>query len=141
MTDPTPYAGDDDGDRALKSVLGPQVVSRLYGLLRAVRLYDLSNQAVRDQLREFVTLVESAMDDQVTLVAMGQCFYLNGVRVRAESSHIQLFTALSAEFEPRRLGGVRFLEHVGAEELGTFLRFMVEHADAVVKALMEHGDV
>ena len=131
MSDDRPTRDHDDPeDRYLRSTLGPRLVARFFGLLRAVRIYDLSNQAVSDQLREVLSLIEEAMDDQVTLVAMGQCFYLNGVRVRAESSQIQLFTALSAEFEQRRLGGMRFLEGVQAEELGTVMRLMVEHADA-----------
>ncbi len=133
MTESRPHLEDRDGpdDRMLESVLGPRLVARLYGLLRAVRIYDLSNQAVRDQLRETLVLVEEAMEDEVTLVAMGQCFYLNGVRVRAEPSQIPLFTAFSTEFEQRRLGGVRFLEGLRAEEFGAFMRLMVDHGDAV----------
>jgi len=128
--EPTLADHDDPEERHLRSFLGPQLVARLFGLLRAVRIYDLSNQAVQDQLREAVALVEEAMEDQATLVAMGQCFYLNGVRVRAEPSQIGLFTALSEEFDQRKLGGVRFLEGVNIEELGTFVRLMADHADA-----------
>jgi HD-GYP domain-containing protein (c-di-GMP phosphodiesterase class II) len=122
---------EDADDRMLESVLGPPLVARLYGLLRAVRIYDLSNQTVRDQLQETLALVDQAMEDEVTLVAMGQCFYVNGVRVRAEPAQIPLFSALSAEFEQRRLGGLRFVEGLRAEEFGAFMRLMVDHADAV----------
>jgi HD-GYP domain-containing protein (c-di-GMP phosphodiesterase class II) len=121
---------EDHEDRKLESVVGPPLVARLYGLLRAVRIYDLSNQAVRDQLRETMVLVDEAMEDEVTLVAMGQCFYVNGVRVRAEPSQTSLFGALSTEFETRRLGGIRFLDGLQAEEFGVFMRLMVDHADA-----------
>jgi len=122
---------EDSDDRMLESVLGPPLVARLYGLLRAVRIYDLSNQTVRDQLRETLVLVGEAMEDEVTLVAMGQCFYVNGVRVRAEPSQVPLFSALSTEFEQRRLGGLRFFEGLQANEFGAFMRLMVEHSDAV----------
>ena len=121
---------EDLDERRLESIVGPPLVARLYGLLRAVRIYDLSNQTVHDQLRETLVLVDEAMEDEVTLVAMGQCFYVNGVRVRAEPSQIPLFDSLSMEFEQRRLGGVRFLEGLKAEELGVFMRLMVEHGDA-----------
>ena len=131
MTDHGPLEGHEDhDDQMLESVLGPSLVARLYGLLRAVRIYDLSNQAVRDQVRETLTLLEEAMEDEVALVAMGQCFYINGVRVRAEPAQIPLFTALSGEFEQRRLGGLRFLEGLPAEEFGAFMRLLAEHADA-----------
>jgi HD-GYP domain-containing protein (c-di-GMP phosphodiesterase class II) len=41
-----------------------------------------------------------------------------------------LFGALSAEFEQRRLGGIRFLDGLRADEFGVFMRLMAEHADA-----------
>jgi HD-GYP domain-containing protein (c-di-GMP phosphodiesterase class II) len=117
-------------ERVLETALGPSLVSRLYGLLRAVRIYDPANQALRDQLRETLALIDEILDDEVTLVAMGQCFYVNGTRVRAEPSQIGLFGSLSAEFEQRHLGGLRFLAGLQAEELGAFVRLMVDHADA-----------
>lgn len=117
-------------EQALEVVIGPQLVARFYGLLRAVRVYDLSNQTVGNQIRETMGLLEQVMEDELTLVAMGQCFYLNGVRVRAEPSQIPFFDALTGEFDQRRLGGVRFLNGLRAEELAAFLRLMVEHADA-----------
>jgi HD-GYP domain-containing protein (c-di-GMP phosphodiesterase class II) len=121
---------EDPDERIVETVLGPSLVGRLYGLLRAMRIYDPANQAVRDQLREALALIGEILEDEVTLVAMGQCFYVNGTRVRAESSQIQLFNSLSTEFEQRRLGGLRFLEGLGAEELGAFVRLMAEHPDA-----------
>jgi len=124
-----PNAGDFDEDRA-DSALGRALVTRLFGLLRAVRIYELTNQTVRDQIHELLTLLEDVMEDEVLLVAMGQCFYVNGARVRAETSQIPLFGALSTEFEQRRLAGLRFFEGLGAEELGVFMRLMRDHADA-----------
>jgi hypothetical protein len=82
---------EDPDERVLETVLGPSLVGRLFGLLRAVRIYDPSNQTVRDQLREVLALIREILEDEVTLVAMGQCFYVNGTRVRAEPSQIQLF--------------------------------------------------
>jgi HD-GYP domain-containing protein (c-di-GMP phosphodiesterase class II) len=114
---------------AIEAVVGVQLVVRLHGLLRSVRLYDLANQAIRDQLREFLDLLDQVMDGEVTLVAMGQCFYLNGARLRAQSSQTAVFEALTAEFEHRRLGGARFLEGLRPDELGAFLRLLAERPD------------
>ena len=127
--EPVTHAGDFDEDRA-DSALGRTLVTRLFGLLRAVRIYEITNQAVRDQIHEILTVLESLMEDEVLLVAMGQCFYVNGARIRAETSQIQLFGALSEEFEQRRLAGLRFLEGLTADELGAFVRLMRDHADA-----------
>jgi HD-GYP domain-containing protein (c-di-GMP phosphodiesterase class II) len=126
----------DADDQMMESVVGPLLVVRLYGLLRAVRIYDLTNQAVRDQLRETLALIGEIMEGEITLVAMGQCFYVNGVRVRAEPSQIPLFSSLSQEFEQRRLGGVRLLHGLGAEDFGVFMRLFTEHADATQGPLL-----
>lgn len=133
MTDPRAGRGrhEPNDERELEQMVGLRLVARLHGLLRAVRIYDMSNQAVTDQLHQTLGLVTELMQDEVTLVAMGQCFYVNGTRVRAEPTHIPLFDALSKEFEQRRLGGLRFLDGVAADELAAFMRLMVNHADAV----------
>lgn len=117
-------------EQALEALIGPQLVARFYGLLRAVRVYDLSNQTIGHQLRDIIGLLEQVLEDELTLVAMGQCFYVNGVRVRAEPSQLPFFDALTGEFAQRSLGGVRFLNGLRAEELAAFLRLMMEHADA-----------
>jgi len=119
-------SGRDEDDEA---TIGPALVARLHGLLRAVRLYDLANRTLRDQLADMLQLLERLMEDEVVLVAMGQCFYVNGVRIRAKGSHVAFFEALNAELEARRLGGLRFLPGLEADELAGFLRLLHEHAD------------
>jgi HD-GYP domain-containing protein (c-di-GMP phosphodiesterase class II) len=121
---------DGGGGRAIEALVAPAIVARLHGLLKAVRLYDLSNQAVREPVAELLRLIGRVTDGEMVLVAMGQCFYVNGVRVRADPSQTPVFTALTQEFEQRRLGGVRFLEGLEAGELASFLRLLVEHPDA-----------
>jgi len=119
---------DDDGS-ALDRSLGAQLLTRLYGLLRTARLYDLSNQTLRDQLQDMRRLLGKAADGELVLVAMGQCFYVNGTRLRAEPSQATMFESLSREFEARQLGGLQFLEGVTIEELGTFVRTMATHGE------------
>jgi HD-GYP domain-containing protein (c-di-GMP phosphodiesterase class II) len=130
MSDRLPIDDEDTLDDHRMTALGRSLVARIYGLLRAVRIYDLTNQAVRDQLHELLSLIEGAMEDEVLVLAMGQCFYVNGARLRAENAQIALFGALTQEFERRQLAGIRFLEGVSAEELGAFMRLMSDHADA-----------
>jgi HD-GYP domain-containing protein (c-di-GMP phosphodiesterase class II) len=115
---------------AIESLIGPQLVMRLLGLLKAVRLYDLSNQAVREQLDQALRLLAQASEGELVLVAMGQCFYLNGVRVRAEPSQAASFNALTAEFEKRNLLGLRFLDGLDAGELAACLKALIAHPDA-----------
>jgi HD-GYP domain-containing protein (c-di-GMP phosphodiesterase class II) len=119
-----------DDERALETVLGPQLVVRLHGLLRALRLYDLSNQAIRDQLKELADLVHPLMEGEVMVVGLGPCFYVNGVRLRAQPSQLSVFESFSAELDQRRLGGLRLLEGIRTDELGAFLKLVADHADA-----------
>jgi HD-GYP domain-containing protein (c-di-GMP phosphodiesterase class II) len=132
------FRDDDDGlDDPRDAMLGRALVTRIYGALRAVRIYDLTNQAVRDQLQEMLSLIERAMDDQVLVVAMGQCFYVNGLRVRADNAQVALFASLSTELERRQLAGVRFYAGVTADELGAFMRLLCDHDGAEVSKLEE----
>ncbi len=128
MMRPDSGSRHDDGasfDRAL----GALILTRFHGLLRSARLYDLSNQALRDQIDDMLQLLARSAEDEIVIVAMGQCFYLNGTRLRAEPSQTALFEALTQAFEARRLGGVRFLDGLVADELGAFVQLMNANAD------------
>ena len=114
----------------VETVVGPALVARLHGLLRGVRLYDLSNRTLQDQLANLLALLAQLPDDEVVLLAMGQCFSVNGVRIRAKGAQSSYFDALTSEFETRGLGGLRFLDGLHADELVAFLRLFLEHADA-----------
>src|SRR5262245_9981707 len=113
----------------VEAVVGPALVARLHGLLRAARLYDLGNRTLQDQLADMLGLLAQVPEEEVVLLAMGQCFYVNGVRVRARGAQSAFFDALTLEFESRKLGGLRFLDGLRAEELAAFLRMFLEHAD------------
>jgi HD-GYP domain-containing protein (c-di-GMP phosphodiesterase class II) len=138
MSNPNEGAASRRGDDAteIEDILGSKLIVRLYGLLRALRIYETSNQTVQDQLREFLGLAQQAIEDELILVAMGQCFYVNGVRVRAGAAQAALFDALTQEFERRKLGGLRLLDGVRADELATFLRLFIEHSDPERAALL-----
>src|SRR5262245_42979376 len=114
----------------VEAVVGPALVARLHGLLRAARLYDLGNRTLQDQLADMLGLLGQVPEDEVVLLAMGQCFYVNGVRIRARGAQSTYFDALTLEFEARRLAGLRFQNGLQAEELVAFLRLFLDHADA-----------
>jgi len=123
-------AGTPPDDRMVETVLGAQLVTRLHGLLRSARIYEVSNQAVQGQIQQVMESLAAVMDDEVTLLAMGQHFYVNGVRIKARPIHLAQFEALSGEFEVRGLGGLRFLAGLTRPEIESFLRMFVAAADA-----------
>ena len=132
MTDPSagprPLRRVTEDDREAR--LGPQLLVRLHGALRGVRLYDSANQTLREQLLDLMTLIAGVMDDEVMLIGMGEHFYLNGLRLKADSAHVHLYRALMSEFETRGLGGLRFENGLTAPELERFLRLLVAARDA-----------
>ena len=128
---PRPIEGSGRSDvAAIEKLVGTALITRFHGLLRAARIYSPSNQTFQDQMKDLLRLLDQIMEDEVLLVAMGQCFYVNGVRIRADSAQSAVFDALTVEFEQRKLGGVRFLEGLRSEELAAFVRLMLERPDA-----------
>lgn len=126
-----PPPGGHSGDRTIETELGPQLVLRFYGLTRAVRLYDVTHQAVQAQLDQFEELLGRFGGEDVALLAMGQHFYLNGNRVRAQSLQLLPFSALTAELELRGLGGLHFLAGVNCEELARALPLLLGVTDRI----------
>ena len=120
-------AGEGDGLRELE--LGPELVARFHGVLRGMRLYDAANQAVLGQLKELMTALGTVMSPEATLVGMGDYFYLNGVRLKPDASHMSIFRAAMSELTHRELGGLRFLEGLTQGELEAFLKLFVAARD------------
>ena len=127
-----------EGDNLPVCTLGGVLISRLNGLLRGMRLYGASNRALLAQQQELLDAVKAMQADEVSLLGMGEYFYVNGVRLRPDASSVPVFRALLAEFEVRRMGGLRFSAHLGMAELESFLRVLLrerhENATAVLKA-------
>jgi HD-GYP domain-containing protein (c-di-GMP phosphodiesterase class II) len=126
LSKPIPFRTDPN---ARESELGPQLIARVYGVLRGVRLYDSSNETLQRQFQDLLTVLALLMDDGVTLVGMGAYFYLNGVRLKPDPLQIALYRSLIAEFEGRALGGLRFLPGLTRNELETFLRLFLAARD------------
>ena len=119
------------GDDAFLQELGPALLTRFYGLLRAARLYSVSNQAVQRQLQEFVALLLRGLEEEteLALVTASGYFYLNSVRIKAQASLLTVYHTLMAELERRQMGGVRVLQGVTAPEVERFIQLFVGAED------------
>jgi HD-GYP domain-containing protein (c-di-GMP phosphodiesterase class II) len=118
--------------------LGAALVARLHGVFRAMRVYDTGNRALRAQQQELLDAVRALHADDVSVLGMGEYFYVNGVRLRAEGSQLTVFRAVLAEFEERRLGGLRFLAPLQLDELESFLRaFHSDRSETAMATLEE----
>ncbi len=121
-------AGAGDGDR--ERDLGSTLLLRFNGALRGVRMYGSQNPTLRQLLRDLLETVDALREDEVSLIGMGDYFYVNGVRLKAQASQIGLFRSMMVEFEVRALGGLRFLPGLTAQELEGFLKLMLAASDA-----------
>src|SRR5262245_44229434 len=119
----------EEGEGTASAQLGVKLLVRLNALLRTARTHDVTNQAFQRQLKEFLEvitqIVEEDQEDEVTLVAVADYFYLNGVRIKAQPSTLSVYHSVMSEFERRELGGIRFLHGVHEAELERFFQLFV----------------
>jgi len=134
-----------DGDETRDMELGLQIVSRLHGLLRSAQLYDETNQAYQRQLAEFMEMLAGGLEqDEIAFVGMGEYFYINGTRLRANATQVALFRTLLGELESRSLAALRFMPGLTAAEVSTFLKLFVaartpEQAERLPEEMTEAG--
>ena len=131
--------GEAESSRLLE--LGPQLLVRFAALLRTARTHDVTNQAFRRQLQDFLETLQQAMEeeDEVALAAVADYFYLNGVRLRASAATLTTYHSLLSEFERRAVGGVRFLHGVSPAEMERFLQLFMAAEDPTLAGVPVRG--
>lgn len=133
-------SGDPAGGESRLHESGPVVLQRLSALLRTARTYDVSNQAFRRQVEEFLGVVRGLLEDEdeIALVAVADYLYLNGVRVRSSAATLGTYHAVLGEFERRQVGGLRFLPGISEAEVERFFQiFMAAEDPALAERLTE----
>jgi HD-GYP domain-containing protein (c-di-GMP phosphodiesterase class II) len=130
MNERSSMHGAGAGDGAQERELGGLLLIRLNGALRGVRMYGSQSATLQQLLRDLLETIEALRDDEVSLISMGDYFYVNSVRLKAQNSQVALFRALMVEFEERALGGLRFLPGLTTTELESFLKLMLAASDA-----------
>ncbi|MEO5989696.1 MAG: HD domain-containing phosphohydrolase [Candidatus Eisenbacteria bacterium] len=124
----------DEGQRVLQ--LGGALVLRLSALMRTARTYDVSNQAFQRQSQEFMALMRRLLDeeDEIVLIVVADYLYINGVRIKANASLLGSYHSLMADFERRRVGGLRFLQGVNEAEVERFFQVFLAAEDPALAA-------
>jgi HD-GYP domain-containing protein (c-di-GMP phosphodiesterase class II) len=122
---------DEASSSQLLVELGAPLIQRLVAMLRTARTYDVSNMAFQRQMQEFMQLLRRLLDeeDEVTLVAVADYFYLNGVRVKATTALMGPYQSLLADFDRRQTGGLRFLGGVREAEVERFFQIFLSAED------------
>src|SRR5262245_6675752 len=119
------------GESEVLAEQGGLLIQRVVALMRTARTYDVSNMAFQRQLQEFMGVVRRLLDDEeeVTLVAVADYFYLNGVRVKASTALMGPYHMLLADFQRRQTGGLRFMQGVSEAEVERFFQIFLAAED------------
>jgi putative nucleotidyltransferase with HDIG domain len=122
---------DDRGDSQALSDAGGLLLQRIVALLRTARTYDVSNMAFQRQMQDFMGVLRGLLEQEteVTLVAVADYLYLNGVRVKASTSLMGPYQTLLAELAKRQTGGLRFLQGVTEPEVERFVQILLAAED------------
>src|SRR5262249_1796247 len=128
----------DPGAHGFVLESGPLLLNRFYTLMRATRLYSVTNQAVQRQLQEFMAVLLRGLEEEaeIVLVTPSGYFYLNNTRSGAQAALLTAYPSLMAEFEHRGVGGIRILQGVNSAEVERFIQLFVGAEDpALAKGL------
>jgi len=130
-----------DAEQAFLAAIGVALVIQLTTLIRTARTHDVTNQAFQRKLQEFMALVLKALEDEtdVTLSAVSDYFYVNGVRVRATSNFLAVYHALLSEFERRSIGGLKFVQGVTSAEFERFFQLFMAAEDPALASRFDEA--
>ena len=126
------------GDDLHFDALSAQLLLRFSAVVRTAKTHDVSNQAFQRQLHDLLVVAQSLFEyeNEITLAAVADYFYLDGRRVKASATLLPVYHALLGEFERRAIGGVRILQGVHAAEMERFFQlFMGAESAAIAEQL------
>ena len=110
-------------DSSRKGAAGKDAVNLLAVIVRTSQIHDPRNVAVYSAVEKFVSGVNGFMLEEgpLEIELVGEYFYLNGDRIKFATEHLLNFDFLRREFMRRRLGSVKFLCELRAEDVQAFL--------------------
>ncbi len=102
-----PRRGADERRRELMRI-GRTLVPRLWGLLRSLAIYPPGNEAPQRSLDQLLGTVDEVhlLDESAALVVLADAAFLDGCRLRMDSSTRQVVPHLDRYFADRDIGGV-----------------------------------
>ncbi len=97
---------------------GRQLISAIYGAMRAIKLYPLENQAVVKALGELESAASALVGQEgaIELRAAGEYLFVNGVRLRLELDNYASFGHVISRFTMHDVGVLHIHGSPGARE-------------------------
>jgi HD-GYP domain-containing protein (c-di-GMP phosphodiesterase class II) len=125
---------------------GPALIVKFSAMIRIARIHDVSNQAFKRQLQDFMDVLFTAMEEEpeIALVAVADYLYVNGARIRADASLLSVYSSLQSELARRSVGGIRFQRGVDGPELERFFHLFMSaddpaHPEQLAEAMARAG--
>jgi HD-GYP domain-containing protein (c-di-GMP phosphodiesterase class II) len=136
-------ARGEESQEAFLAAAGVPLVVHFTTLIRTARTHDVANEAFQRKLRELMDVVHRVLEEEhdLTLAAVSEHFYLNGVRVRATASFLSLYHALLGEFERRGIGGIKFTQGVTPAEFERFFQLFIAAEDPALAVRLDEAAV
>ncbi len=112
---------------ALLQEEGRMVLTRIYTVLRALRLYPLENSAVQQALDELHDLLSRLTKEEgsVELRILGDFFFFNETRLRLDLSNYSTLGSFAQTVTEHGIGALEFLAGVDRAEWAPFLSLLL----------------
>lgn len=124
---------------------GQLILTRLHGLIRVSRSYEVGNQVFRQQLELFLGALDPVFADseEAVLVSLDDDLYLNGVRIPIRSNNLRFHQAILEELRRRRIAGIRIASGVTVDEMERFFSYFTQpdsyHGTGLLEAVLAAG--
>jgi putative nucleotidyltransferase with HDIG domain len=107
----------------LSSRTGPELIVRLYRLLKGTSIYDRNNVVMDQYAQECLQLLNPVIhsEDQLFLKIVRDNLFLNNVKIQVRVDNYPILKAFLTEMKKRWIGEVEFSEEVDKEHLKDLL--------------------
>jgi putative nucleotidyltransferase with HDIG domain len=103
----------------ISSRTGPELIVRLYRLLKGTSIYDRNNVVMDQYAQECLQLLNPVIhsEDQLFLKIVRDAFFLNNIKIQVRVDNYPILKALLMEMKKRWIGEIEFSEEVDKEHL------------------------
>ena len=133
-----PVSGPRHTDQIYRD-LGLQLVTRLAGVIRIGRAYQVENQVFGAQLDTFVAVLEQVLQEanELVLVALDSDLYLNGFRIPVRPANVRFHKFVVEEFANRKIAGLKIEKGVDRGEVDKFFELFMKPDEHTGTGLLE----
>jgi HD-GYP domain-containing protein (c-di-GMP phosphodiesterase class II) len=98
---------------------GKSIITGLHILIKTTGIYDSMNETILNMAQKLMVDIELLMEEsgEFTIKMIEGSFYIEGIRIKAGVSDIDIFNSLSDELKRRSIGSLDFKAPIKADDL------------------------